>query len=118
MRTKLAVRNRVPRRVISSLPGAQYRTKAAAQTVPDADWKAKRGARITSSGAASPVTVAHFGIVFGLLETIVLLARRLRSGLCIRAMNWVAGGAIPDQGRPPENLGCVTDSTGISAERP
>ena len=44
-------------------------------------------------------TVAHAGIVFGLLETVVLSARRFRSGLCIYVRNCVHGreGAIFSQ---------------------
>ena len=34
-------------------------------------------------------TVAHSGTVFALLETVVLLARRLRSGLCRNVLNCV-----------------------------
>ena len=42
-------------------------------------------------GTASPRTSARFGIVFRLLETVVLLARRLRSGFCICVLNCVYG---------------------------
>ena len=41
------------------------------------------------SGTQSSRTVARFGLVFRLLETVVPWARRLRSGLCIRVVNCV-----------------------------